>query len=302
MTHPQQFVTLSNGNKVPGISIVGTGTKWFKYNPLEDKYSHELVSLLKEVLTLPGVVHIDCAEMYLTHQEVGEGLEGTKKPRNEIFITDKYSIPKKLSINPIAGLELALKDFGLKYVDLYLLHFPDVDEKIYGFNLERAWKMMEELYEKGLAKNIGVSNFRVTDLERINKIAKIKPQVNQIEFNAFLQNQSPGIYEYCQKENIQLEGYCPLVPLRKGDGNDEIVQYIKSLAEKYKKTDSQVLLRWVTKMNVIPVTTSGKFQRIKDAQFIWDFDLTDAEVTKIKELGVKHKPVRSYWKEFFDKE
>ena len=135
-----------------------------------------------------------------------QALRESNRPRDEIFITDKYSTQLKLSDDPIAGLNISLKTLGLDYVDLYLLHSPFIKN---GSTLEECWKQMEKLYKSGKAKNIGVSNFRVEDLEKILKIATIKPQINQIEFNAALQNQSPGIVKFCKENNIQLEAYTP---------------------------------------------------------------------------------------------
>ncbi|CCH61740.1 hypothetical protein TBLA_0F01980 [Henningerozyma blattae CBS 6284] len=300
MSYQTSLITLNNGNKIPGISIIGTGTRWYKYNP-EDKYSDALVKQIENALELPGMLHIDCAEMYQTHAEVGEALRNSKKPRDEIFITDKYAIPRKFSSNPKEGLKLALEKMGLEYVDLYLLHFPIIDPKLYDFTLEEAWKMMEDLYNEGLAKNIGVSNFRVEDLEQLSKSWVIKPQINQIEFNAYLQNQTPGIYDYCIKNNIQLEAFCPLVPLREVNEKDLLPLYVKQLAQKYSKTENQIMLRWVSQRKVIPVTTSSRPERVRDAYDIFSFELTQDEVEFITKLGSQHDTIRKYWNVYYDK-
>ncbi|KAH3902726.1 aldo-keto reductase superfamily protein SCDLUD_000312 [Saccharomycodes ludwigii] len=299
----QEFFTLNNGNKIPGVAIIGTGTKWFKKVESEETFSKELVEQIKYALTLPGIVHIDAAEIYRTYPEIGAAIEESRrKPRNQIWITDKYSTSLKITENPKVGLETSLKKMGVEYVDLYLLHSPFVTEEKNGFSLEQAWKYLEELYKNGKAKNIGVSNFGVKDLERILKVAEIKPQVNQIEYSAFLQNQTPGIYKFAREHDILLEAYSPLGPLTiEHSEDDEFYRYIKELSHKYDKTEAQILLRWVADRHVLPVTTSGKKERIEEAQYLYSFDLTYDESNNITQLGLQHKPLRKYWTEQYSK-
>lgn len=304
MSFHQKFIVLNNGNKIPAIAIIGTGTRWFKNVETDATFSNSLVEQIMYALELPGIVHIDAAEIYKTYPEVGKALSLTKKPRDEIFLTDKYSTQIKVSDSPAAGLEVSLKKMGTDYVDLYLLHSPFVSKEANGFTLEEAWKDMEQLYKAGKAKNIGVSNFAVKDLEKILKIAEVKPQVNQIEFSPFLQNQTPGIYKFCQDNNILLEAYSPLAPLQKKTAQDDskpFFEYVKELSEKYFKSEAQIILRWVSKRGVLPVTTSSKPQRISDAQNLFSFDLTAEEVDEITELGLAHEPLRLYWNEVYDK-
>ncbi|CAI4871794.1 BPG_G0007960.mRNA.1.CDS.1 [Saccharomyces cerevisiae] len=304
MSFRQQFFTLNNGNKIPAIAIIGTGTRWYKNEETDATFSNSLVEQIVYALKLPGIIHIDAAEIYRTYPEVGKALSLTEKPRNAIFLTDKYSTQIKVSDSPAEGLDLALKKMGTDYVDLYLLHSPFVSKEANGFSLEEAWKDMEQLYKSGKAKNIGVSNFAVEDLQRILKVAEVKPQVNQIEFSPFLQNQTPGIYKFCQEHDILLEAYSPLGPLQKKTAQDDsqpFFEYVKELSEKYIKSEAQIILRWVTKRGVLPVTTSSKPQRISDAQNLFSFDLTAEEVDKITELGLEHEPLRLYWNKLYDK-
>ncbi|EWG91676.1 hypothetical protein P301_D10801 [Saccharomyces cerevisiae P301] len=304
MSFHQQFFTLNNGNKIPAIAIIGTGTRWYKNEETDATFSNSLVEQIVYALKLPGIIHIDAAEIYRTYPEVGKALSLTEKPRNAIFLTDKYPTQIKVSDSPAEGLDLALKKMGTDYVDLYLLHSPFVSKEANGFSLEEAWKDMEQLYKSGKAKNIGVSNFAVEDLQRILKVAEVKPQVNQIEFSPFLQNQTPGIYKFCQEHDILLEAYSPLGPLQKKTAQDDsqpFFEYVKELSEKYIKSEAQIILRWVTKRGVLPVTTSSKPQRISDAQNLFSFDLTAEEVDKITELGLEHEPLRLYWNKLYDK-
>jgi diketogulonate reductase-like aldo/keto reductase len=294
MSGELQYFTLNNGNKIPALSIFGTGTYWFKRD--ESQFSQKLADQAAYVLSLPGVVHIDAAEYYRTYPELNDALKKTTKPREEIWITDKYS---KLAKTPREGLEYSLKTLGVDYVDLYLLHNPFETED---YDIVSAWKILEELYKEGKAKNIGVSNFSVEDLQRIIAEAEIVPQVNQIEYSAFLQNQTPGIFEFAKKNNIQLEAYSPLGPITAvKDKQGEFYDVLKELSAKYGQEETIILLRWVYQTGVLPVTTSSKKERIVAASNIWKFELEDSEVEKISKLGAQHKPVRQYFIEEYSK-
>lgn len=292
---PIEYFTLNNGNRIPAVSIFGTGTQWFKTD--ESQINETLVEQAEYALGLPGVVHIDAAQIYRTYPELGAALKKTTKPRDEIWITDKFS-----ALTPTAteGLETSLKTLGVEYVDLYLLHSPFESNH---YKVADAWKELEALYKSGKAKNIGVSNFCVEDLEKLSKTAEIKPQVNQIEYSAFLQNQTPGIYDYAQKENILLEAYSPLGPLSKaaGEQTGPFYDYLSELAAKYNQDKGLVLLRWVYQTNVLPVTTSSKTERVSQVSQIWEFKLEDKEVNKLAKLGDEHKTVRQYWTDQYSK-
>ncbi|CEP21405.1 AKR4 [Cyberlindnera jadinii] len=292
-----KYFTLNNGNKIPAISIVGTGTQWYKTDrsgPVDEK----LVEQLEYALSLPGVVHIDIAENYGTYRELGLALKNSKKPREEIWITDKFS---KISKTPREALEQSLKVIGVEYVDLYLIHDPFYDQSNPGYDILQAWKYLEELYKEGKAKNIGVSNWRVEDFEKLLPVAEVKPAVNQIEFSAFLQNQTPGIYDYAKTHGIQLEAYSPLAPLstRKGE-TGPFYDLLDELTKKYNKDAGSILLNWVYSVGVLPVTTSSKKERIASADKVFEFELDDEDVKKITKLGQQHATVRQYWKPQYD--
>ena len=183
---------------------------------------------------------------------------------------------------------------------MYLLHAPFIKKESHGFDLKEAWKYLQQCQDEGLAKFIGVSNFTVQDLEEIWGTTKTNPQVNQIEFSPFLQNQTPGIFDWCKSHGVEIEAYSPLGPLTKGDLSQgaglEFKKYIDELSQKYNKTASQIILRWVIDKEVIPISTTKKTERLEELKGVFGWSLDKDEVNKISELGNNYKPsLRQYW-------
>lgn len=288
---------------IPAIGF-GTGTKWFKYG--NDTVDDNLISTLVKAVD-SGLVHIDGAEVYNTDLEIGSVVEKCKvnDNRDKFWITNKYFAgdstykARSKEANPYEALKVALIKNKLKYVDLYLLHAPFIKRDVHGFDLKGAWKFMEQIQKEGLAKNIGVSNFAVEHLKEVIDGADIKPVVNQIEFNAFLQDQTPGIVQYCKANKILIEAYSPLAPLYKGDpsvkASSELNKFVDELAQKYGKTSCQILLKWVLELGIVPITTTSKESRMKEYVDIFDFQLTGNEVEEITRIGSTHPPLRQYW-------
>lgn len=288
----------ASGLTIPAVAY-GAGTKWFKMGTTD--ISEPLIESSKYALT-HGFKHIDGALVYGTDVEVGKAISAVD--RSTIFVTNKYfpSLPimKTPYGNPIVSLREQLKALQTDHVDLYLLHHPFIDKNTDGFDLVEAWKFMEQAVEEGLTKYIGVSNFAVEDLKLILDNSRVKPVVNQIEFNAYLQNQTPGIVKFCQENDILVLGYSPLAPLflaEKGELND----YLDELSKKYSKSPAQLLLRWVLQNGVLPVTTSGNEERIVQFNDLFNFELTSEEFSKITEIGKSHPTLRKYWKEEYGK-
>lgn len=292
-----------SGDEIPIIGF-GSGTKWRIAKASGEKKDQFITELADQVTSAinAGFNHIDAAEAYKTHPEVGRGVKNSGVPRDKLWITDKYtpwSWDWRKGTGPLESLSLSLEKMQMSYVDLYLLHVPFITVQTAGIDLKEAWRQMEEIYDRGLAKNIGVSNFDVESLEYITKIGKYLPVVNQIEFNAYLQQQSPGIIAYCKDHDIVVEGYSPLVPLTKGRPGP-LDKLLPALAEKYHKSELQILLRWVTQNGVVVITTSAQQARVKESVNIFDFELTAEDFDSITKIG-REKIFRGFMGEQYSK-
>lgn len=272
--------TLANGNNIPAVAY-GIGTKWYNNGENMDP---EVIKSLNNAYEL-GFTHFDGAETYNTERELGEAIKG--KNREKLFITTKLKPFSGTDVQ--AHFEESLSKIGVDYVDLYLLHAP------FKADIVKQWLEVEKIYDSGRAKAIGVSNFRVGDLQAILKVAKVKPMVNQIEYHAYLQNQSPEIVKFCHENGILVTAYAPLTPIVRAKGEGPLDEVLANLADKYKKNPGQILLRWVYETDVLPITTSAKSNHITEALEIFTFELEKEDHAKITNTG-KSFHYRAFWK------
>lgn len=302
-----------SAEKIPAVGF-GAGSKhkakkW--ENPEEDdSYVDEgIVDVISDAIR-SGFRHLDCAEAYTTRPEMARAIELSGIPRDQLWITDKYDqgwpSVNRVSLSPNGpkeSIEKGLKIFNIDNFDLFLIHGQFFDQELVNISMLDAWRQLEDCYEKGLVKNIGVSNFDVEHLEQIMKIAKYKPQVLQIEYHLYLQNQSENIFQYCKDNNILIEAYCPLTPILENRINDEnhpLKPIIKQMATKYDVEPSAIVLRWIYQSGVIPITTSSNFERMKKTFDIFNFELSDDDFQTLKDVGNSYK-CRVYFGETFDK-
>lgn len=215
-----------------------------------------------------GYRHFDTASFYKNEEAVGKAVRESEIPREEIFITTKlwptdYWRAEK-------AFAKSLKNLGLEYVDLYLLHWPTPGKG-------HAWKSLEKIYEQGLCKAIGVSNYSIEQLEALHKQARIVPAVNQVEFSPFLYRSE--LLVYCQANNIQLEAYSPLTRGKKL--NDTTIEEI---AKKYHKTPAQIMIRWSLQHGNIVIPKSSNPVRIQENADVFSFSLKDDDMKKLDAL------------------
>lgn len=218
-----------------------------------------------------GYRSIDTASIYLNERGVGEALQKTSIPREEIFVTSKVWNSDQGYDSTLEAFASSLEKLQLDYLDLYLVHWP-VKAKF-----KDTWRAMEVIYNSGRARAVGVSNFLVHHLEELLKSTELIPAVNQIEFHPHLVQQD--LLDYCQSKDIQIEAWSPLMQGRIDDVN-EIVQ----IGSKYKKSAAQVVLRWNIQRRIITIPKSSNPARIQENADIFDFELSPDEMEKINSL------------------
>ena len=232
-----------------------------------------------------GYRHIDTAHGYGNESIVGDAIKNSCIPRNEIFITSKLGYNELGEGITSKAIERMLKRFKLDYIDLLLIHWPLGD-------FVGGWKDMEKALEEGKVKSIGLSNFYDEDLKKILDICKIKPTVDQVEcYPYFPQNE---LRKQLKEINCYIEAYSPI-----GRGNKELFNepILVHLAEKYKKSVPQIILRWHIEKDNIIFPKSSKPEHMKDNLNIFDFKLTADEVAEIDKLEKKID-----FKQYFEKQ
>jgi len=264
----------------------------------DDPESLEIVTALKT-----GYTHLDLAEVYGNHETIGAALKEWNGKREDLWITDKI-LPGMADIR--GTLQKQLKTLGTDYIDLYLLHGP---EKLFpkgSPSQEDAWLELEKLQSEGLLKNIGVSNHRVQDLEKILKAGKVVPAANQIELHPLVYKEAKQIIDFCHEKGIKIEAYSPTATLVHYQGTEvdvAVEKAAKSLGERAGKTvtPGQVLLKWAAAKGDISVTTSGKESRMKEQLEAFNLpDLTDEEIKAIEQAGLNSPIRRKYMVNVFE--
>jgi 2,5-diketo-D-gluconate reductase A len=196
-------------------------------------------------------------------------------PREEIFLTTKVWIEHYGYENAKASVLESMRKLQVEYIDLVLLHQPFGDA--YG-----AWRALEDLYDEGKIRAIGISNFYVDRMVEFTNFNRIKPMVNQMETHIF--NQQVQLKEYAEKYGIRLEAWAPFGEGRGGTFDNPV---IAEIAAKYGKTTAQVMLRWHIQRGVVVIPKSTHFERMVENFNVFDFTLTDEDMAKIAALDTK---------------
>ena len=259
-------LNLSNGHSIP---TPGFGT--FKIQDGE-----VCVNAVCDAIAA-GYTHIDTAAVYGNEHSVGEGVRKSGKAREKLFITSKVWNTERGYDTTLRACEKTLKDLGMDYLDLYLIHWPanrlQFGDKAESINVE-TWKAMERLADEKLVRSIGLSNFYPQHLAPILATANILPVVDQIEFHpGLLQEDTVAL---CRQNHTLVEAWSPL-------GRGRLLDHpiLAEMAARYGKTTAQIVLRWVMQKNVLPLVKSTHVERIRENLQIFDFELNAEDMARI---------------------
>lgn len=265
-----QTVKLNNEVTMPQLGL-GVFQVW---DPAEKQQTVETALEL-------GYRLIDTAAAYHNETAVGAALAASKVPREELFVTSKLWVQDMTYAGAQRGVRDSLAKLGLDYLDLYLIHQPIGD--VYG-----AWRALEELYEAGKIRAIGVSNFSPALLAAFTHFNRIKPAVNQIPINVFQPQTAP--VDYLQANGIQPEAWGPFAEGRHDLFTNEV---LTKIGQRYHKTPAQVAIRWLIQRGVVVIPKSTHEQRLQENLEVFDFELLPADMVAITELEMPQNHVRT---------
>ncbi len=258
-----EYITLSNGVKMPQL---GYGV----YQVAKDECERCVLDALKV-----GYRHIDTAQSYFNEEEVGSAIGKSGIPREEIFITTKVWIEHYGYEETKKSILVSIEKLKTDYIDLVLLHQPFAD-------YYAAWRALEDLYDEGKIRAIGISNFYPDRMVDICSFSRIKPMVNQVETHPF--NQQIEAQKWMEKYGVQIEAWAPLAECRNGLLENAV---LADIGKQYGKTVAQVILRWELQRGIIIIPKSTHIERMKENFNIFDFTLSDEDMKKIEKLDTK---------------
>ncbi len=286
---------LANGVDMP---VMGFGCA--------DLHVGQILDKAVEVGLKAGYRFFDNAPFYKDESEIGAALKASGIKREELFISTKLPNDCHDYEQALKQFERSRKKLGVDYLDMYMIHFPCPQQGKY----TQAWTALEKLYKEGLVRAIGVSNFSEAPLQKIFDICEIQPMVNEVELNPYFAQ--PELRKFCRDNKIQVIAWAPLGGtiygieepepgmFPEGDPIGEILaavrvknkgkkvlikdQTIATIGHKHGKSTAQVILRWHIQSDIIPIPKSSKPVRLIENSAIFDFVLTDEEMSQINLL------------------
>ncbi|MDD2978913.1 MAG: aldo/keto reductase [Hespellia sp.] len=261
MKHFTDCYTLNNGVRIP---CMGFGT----YNA-ENTDNAAIVRTAIEA----GYRYFDTASLYHTEEVLGQAIKDSGIPREEFFIVSKLWIDEMGYENAKEAYEKSLRRLQMDYLDLYLIHWPrkNEDDPTWKQLDIETWKALEELYEEGKVRGIGLSNFLPHHIENILSNCRVTPVVDQLEIHPGYSQETA--VNYCRAHGIQPQAWSPI-------GRKALLThpFIKGLAEKYQVSPAQICLRYIVQKEIIPLPKSSSMERMKQNQEIFDFEITQEDM------------------------
>ena len=266
MTIPS--LPLNNGTSIPQI---GLGTASLD----DDTVARVLVTAVEA-----GYRHIDTAFRYGNQRGVGQGIRDCGLAREELYVTTKLDGEFQGNDRALAGIDECLRQLGLDYVDLLLIHWPLPARNEY----LSTWKSFEQIAKAGKARSIGVSNFKPAHLDTLLAEATIRPVANQIQLDPRITRTDH--VEYDRAHDIVTVAWSPL-----GQGKDLLKEPIlNTIAAAHGKSPAQIVLRWNVELGLVTIPRSSNPQRLAENLNVFDFSLTADEVAAISALDTGAEP------------
>ena len=261
-------VALANGVTIP---CVGFGT-------YKNTDPAECLSSVREALAA-GYRHVDTAQFYFNEENVGEAIRESGLPRNEIFLTTKVWNTSQGYDNTLRAFDESMGKLGLDYLDLYLVHWPVAKDYAtdYPSAFTQTWRALEKLYADGKVRAIGVCNCLKEHLNVLFGECKVKPMVNQIEYHfGFSDPDQTEAADFSRANGIVVEAWAPLCRGR-AFGNP----VLKAVAEKYGKTEAQILVRWCLQHETLPLPKTVSPARIRENADVFGFVISDEDMAAL---------------------
>ncbi|MFW5976822.1 MAG: aldo/keto reductase [Bacillota bacterium] len=267
-------IKLKSGDKIPAL---GLGT-W-------QNNGKNCINSVKKAIEL-GYTHIDTADAYNNHKEVGKGIKKSGINRENLFLTTKIWRENLSYSKVISSGKRFLKELDTEYLDLLLIHWPNQSIPI-----SETLKGMEELKNEGIVKNIGVSNFTINHLKEALEVNEDLITVNQVEFHPYLYQKK--LLNFCQNNDIVITAYSPLA--RGEIFNDDT---FKELSEKYDKSPAQLSLKWLVDKDIVVIPKASSESHIKDNMKIFDWKLPDKAKEKLDNMNKNKRIIDPPFGEF----
>ncbi|MEY8292830.1 aldo/keto reductase [Carnobacteriaceae bacterium 52-44] len=270
----KETLPLANGNNIP---LIGLGTWQMSPEEAERTVEHALKN---------GYIHIDTARSYGNEEGVGRGMKASGLNREDYFLTTKVTGEAKSYDEAKKDIEESLAALDTPYLDLVIIHAPrpwnkmrveSIDNYYYEENKE-VWKAMEEYYEAGKIKAIGVSNFEIDDLKNLFEHSKIKPMLNQIKYHIGYRDEE--LVQFCQENDMIVEAYSPI-----GTGKLLDNENIQKIADKYGKTTAQISIRYAYQKGLVVLPKSVHEEYIDQNADI-DFEISVQDMDFLNRLVI----------------
>lgn len=275
MTILNHALPLANGNEIP---LIGLGTWQMSPEEAEKTVAHALKN---------GYVHIDTARTYDNEEGVGRGINSSGVDREDFYLTTKVSGFSKSFEEAKQDIEDSLTALDTPYIDLMIIHSPRPWDEMGGDSIEnhyyeenrQVWKAMEEAYQAGKIKAIGVSNFEIDDLKNLFEVAEVKPMLNQIKYHVGYRDEE--LVQFCQENDMVVEAYSPIGTGKLLDNDD-----IKVIADKYGKSTAQISIRYAYQKGLIVLPKSVHEDYIDENAKI-DFELSIPDMDYLNRLVIQ---------------